>query len=90
MRKKLRKRDLFVFDGNPFGEYIFCSCVFGNSYKSYYYLTDDETLEEGDLVKVPVGNNGRMGIAEIVEIEYYNEDEVPMSLEKVKKIIGRA
>ena len=30
-------------------EYIFCSVIFKGGYKSYYYLTDDDSIEIGDL-----------------------------------------
>ncbi|MBQ9802654.1 MAG: tyrosine-type recombinase/integrase, partial [Clostridia bacterium] len=53
------------------------------------YISDDHSLEEGDLVRVPVGDNGRTSVVEIVDIEYFKEDEVPMPLDRVKKIIER-
>ena len=93
LRRYLKRWDLFVFDGNtkPIADGImFCSCEFEGGGKSYYYISDDPSLEEGDLVRVPVGDNGRTSVVEIVEIEYFQEDEVPMPLERVKKIIGRA
>lgn len=93
LRKYLKRWDLFVFDGNtkPVADGImFCSCEFEGGGKSYYYISDDPSLEEGDLVRVPVGDNGKTSVVEIVEIEYFQEDEVPMPLERVKRIIGRA
>lgn len=70
-------------------DYIFCSAEFEDGGKSYYYLTDDDTLQIGDLVFVPVGKDGRMAIVEIVDIEYFSEDEVPLPLDKVKRIIRK-
>ncbi len=93
LRKYFKRWDLFVFDGitKPVADGImFCSCEFEGGGKSYYYISDDPSLEEGDLVRVPVGEHGRTSIVEIVDIEYFKDDEVPMPLDKVKKIIGRA
>lgn len=92
LRKYLKRWDLFVFDGNtkPAADGImFCSCEFEGGGKSYYYISDDPSLEEGDLVRVPVGDNGRTSVVEIVDIEYFKEDKVPMPLDRVKKIIER-
>ena len=72
------------------GECIFCSVEFENAYKSYYYLTDDESLAVGDFVVVPVGKNNKEAIAHIVKIEYFNTDEVPIPFNRVKSIIRRA
>jgi len=93
LRKYLKRWDLFVFDGNtkPVADGImFCSCEFEGGGKSYYYISDDPSLEEGDLVRVPVGDNGRTSVVEIVDVEFFKDDEVPMPLNRVKKIIERA
>jgi hypothetical protein len=71
------------------GDYIFCSVEFEEDGKSYYYLTEDDTLSVGDLVYVPVGKDDRTGIVEIVNIEYFSKEEVPFSLDKVKSIIRK-
>ena len=89
IRKALQRRDLFVFDGDAKTGLIFLSCEFEGGGRSYYYLTDDETIEEGDYVRVPVGEHGRTAIVEVVEVEYFDEDDVPMPLERVKKIIEK-
>lgn len=70
-------------------DYIFCSVEFNGSSKSYYYLTEDDTLSIGDFVFVPVGKDGRTAIVEIVNIEYLPEDKVPFPLDKVKYIIRK-
>ncbi|MDF1494845.1 hypothetical protein [Caproiciproducens sp. CPB-2] len=71
------------------GDYIFCSVEFEDSGKSYYYLTDDDTLSVGDLVVVPVGKDDHSAVVEIVNIEYFSEDKVPLSLDKVKSILRK-
>lgn len=71
-------------------DYIFCSVEFSEDGKSYYYLTEDDTLEIGDYVLVPVGKrDARTAIVEIVNIEYFSEDEVPFPIDKVKSIIKK-
>lgn len=89
VRKYLKRRDLFVFDGQDQTGLIFLSCEFEGGSKSYYYRTDDETIDIGDYVRVPVGENGRTAIVEVVDIDYFEEDEVPMPLEKVKVVIEK-
>ncbi|OQA70186.1 MAG: hypothetical protein BWY37_00491 [Firmicutes bacterium ADurb.Bin262] len=71
------------------GDYIFCSVEFDESGKSYYYITDDESLNIGDFVVVPVGADEHLVGAEIVNIEYFQEDCVPFPLDKVKTILRR-
>ena len=93
LRKYFKRWDLFVFDGitKPVADGImFCSCEFEGGGKSYYYISDDPSLEEGDLVRVPVGEHGRTSVVEIVDVEFFKDDEVPMPLNRVKKIIERA
>ncbi len=67
---------------------IFLSVVFGGTGKSYYYLTDDDSIEIGDQVIVPVGNEGKERIVDVVKKQYFQTEEVPMPIEKVKSIIG--
>ena len=71
------------------GKYIFCKVQFKDSYKSYSYRTEDETLAVGDVVDVPVGKNNDVAQARIVEIGYFDEAEAPFPIEKIKKIIGK-
>ncbi len=70
-------------------EYIFCSVTFDESYKSYYYLTDDDSIEIGDFVLVPVGNNNRETVVKVVNIEYFSEENVPLPIKKTKRIIRK-
>ena len=71
------------------GKYIFCKVQFKDSYKSYSYRTEDETLAVGDVVDVPVGKNNDVAQAKIVEIGYFDEAEAPFPIEKIKLIIGK-
>lgn len=62
---------------------------FSESGKSYYYITEDDTLKIGDDVLVPVRNDGRTAVVEISNIEYFSEDRVPFPLDEAKSIIGK-
>ena len=70
-------------------DYIFCSVVFDEGYKTYYYLTDDDSIEIGDFVLVPAGKDNHEVIVEVVNIEYFSEENVPLPVEKTKKIIQK-
>lgn len=96
VRETVDMDDLFVFDGSVKpdiitkrrqSEYIFCSVVFDEGYKSYYYLTDDDSIEVGDHVIVPAGIDNHEAVVEVVKIEYFHEENAPLPLEKTKCII---
>ena len=70
-------------------DYIFLSVKFGGYGKPYYYLTDDDTIQVGDQVEVPVGSDGTERIVTVSKKEYFSEDKLPMPKEKVKSILGR-
>lgn len=53
-------------------DYIFCSVTFDEGYKSYYYLTDDDSIEVGDYVLVPAGKDNHTAIVEVVKIRITN------------------
>ena len=70
-------------------EYIFCSVTFDEGYKSYYYLTDDDSIKVGDFVLVPAGNDNHETVVEVVNIEYFSEENVSLAIEKTKRIIRK-
>ena len=70
-------------------EYIFCSVIFDEGYKSYYYLTEDDSIEIGDFVLVPAGKDNHEAVVEVVNIEYFDEENVPLPVEKTKRIIRK-
>ena len=85
-----------MFDEKQYGrtyrktnDYIFLSVRFGEYGKTYYYLTEDDTIQVGDQVVVPVGSEGKERIVEVAKKEYYSSDRVPMPIEKVKSIVGK-
>lgn len=70
-------------------DYIFCSVRFDEGYKTYYYLTDDDSIEVGDFVIVPAGKDNHEAVVEVVYIEYFDEEHVPLPVEKTKSIIRK-
>lgn len=71
-------------------DFIFCNVQFDEYGKTYCYLTDDDTLNVGDRVVVPVGQENHESFAQIESIEYHSAEEAPFPLEKTKKVIRRA
>ncbi len=70
-------------------DYIYCSVEFDEGYKSYYYIADEDNIEVGDYVVVPVGKDNHHSVAEVVKIEYFAEENVPLPLDKTKHIIRK-
>ncbi|GBG94008.1 hypothetical protein LFYK43_04670 [Ligilactobacillus salitolerans] len=69
---------------------IFYSVTFTPDGRSYYYLSDDDSLEVGETVLVPVGPEDRATRAQIVKIESFAPEEVPLLVKQTKYIIGKA
>lgn len=76
--KRIRKKD----------ELIFCNVEFGSG-KTYCYLTDDDKMEPGDTVIVPVGADNKEVLVEIDSIEYHTAEDAPYPVDKIKHIIRR-
>ncbi|MCD7776369.1 MAG: hypothetical protein LUH54_03230 [Firmicutes bacterium] len=70
-------------------ELIFCSVIFEDGGKTYYYITEDDSLEVGDVVIVPAGKGNHEAAVRIVGIDHFTRDEAPLPLEKVKRIIRK-
>lgn len=70
-------------------DYIYCSVEFDEGYKSYYYIADDDSIKVGDYVIVPVGKENHHSVAEVVKVEFFAEEDLPLPLEKTKHIIRR-
>lgn len=73
----------------PAGQYIYLTVHFGNSIGRYNYITSDDSIVKGDMVRVPVGNDGSTAIACVDEVGYYTIDNAPYPVQKTKSIIGR-
>lgn len=70
-------------------EFIYCSVSFNNSSKTYYYIADNDDFSIGDLVDVPVGNDGQTVVGKIEDINFYTKTKVPFDIEKTKHIVGK-
>ena len=68
---------------------MYCSVEFEEGYKTYYYISDDASIEVGDYVVVPAGKDNHHAVVEVVDIEYFSDDDVPLPLDKTKHIIRK-
>lgn len=96
VKKRLDIQNSSILDKSIYGksrrqqsEYIFCSVEFYGGNRTYYYLTDDETIEVGDEVIVPVGADNHHVTVEVVDVEYFTKENAPYSLDKIKKIFRK-
>ena len=71
------------------GDIIYLSVSFGDAYNTYYYKTEDNSIDVGDLVVVPVGTDGKERIVKVVKKEYFQASSLPMPFEKVKAVIEK-
>ena len=69
--------------------YTFCAVRFPNSDRLYHYLADDAALDVGDMVVVPVGNDGRECVAEIATVERHRRRTAPYPVDQAKRILRR-
>lgn len=70
-------------------DHIYCSVVFAQGSQSYYYIADDDSIQVGDHVVVPVGRGNHPSVAEVVMIEYFSDEDVPFPIEKTKHILRK-
>lgn len=70
-------------------DYIYCSVIFNQGYKSYYYIADDDNIEVGDYVIVLAGNDNHPAIVEVVNVEYFSKENAPLPVEETKHIIRK-
>lgn len=62
---------------------------FEDGCKSYYYISDDDSIQVGDFVIVPAGKDNHEAVVEVVKEEYFAEENVPLPMEKTKHIIRK-
>lgn len=68
---------------------IICNVQFEAFGSTYCYITEDDSLKEGDYVIVPAGANNHKAVARIDSIIYCSPQETPYPIDKIKKIIGK-
>lgn len=85
-----------IFDPAVYGkvkrrkrDYIYCSVEFSEGSKSYYYIADEDDFAVGDFVVVPVGKDNHHSVAEVVDVEYFAEEDLPLPLDRTKHIIRK-
>lgn len=85
-----------IFDSDIYGhikrcydDYIYISVIFDDFGKSYYYLTDDDSIKQEDFILVPTGYDDHIQIAKVVEKEYFKEYEVPYPIHQTKHVIRK-
>lgn len=95
-RKYLGMSDLLVFDGDarlPImkddDEYIFVNVLFDGGGKTYCYLCDDDLIQDGDEVLVPVGRDGELKSVIVDSVELHTADDAPFPIDKCKKVVRR-
>lgn len=71
------------------GELIYAAVRVPDLNRTYYYMTEDNSLRKGDKVLVPVGPEHTPTSGEITKIEYFLPDKTPRSTEDTDFIIGR-
>lgn len=68
-------------------EYTFCSVIFQERGKPYYYLTNNKNIHCGDQVSVPVGKNNEITTGRVVKIETFKGSNAPVPVAVLKRII---
>ena len=56
---------------------IYCSMRFENSGKTYYYITEDGSIEIGDLVVVPAVKENLPSVVQVVGIQFFLPEKAP-------------
>ena len=88
--------DLFsgnnIFNDDIKGCYIYLSCCFDKELegKTYYYRTNDDSIELEEEIIVPYGSNNNERHAWVANKEYFFAECVPFPVEKTKKVLRKA
>lgn len=75
--------------GAKANEVIYATVRLPSVGRSFYYITNDNSLRKGDKVLVPYGENQYPTSGEITKIEYFYPENVPQPLDDIAAIIGR-
>ena len=57
--------------------------------KSVAYIADEDNISVGDYVIVPVGKDNHHSVAEVVKVECFAEEDVPLPIDRTKHIIRK-
>ena len=69
--------------------YIYCMVRFSNAKLEFSYLTDDESMQAGDFVKVPFGNRNIERTGLVMHVLKCTEEDAPYPPEKTKYVLGK-
>ncbi|MBE5935490.1 MAG: hypothetical protein E7262_06835 [Lachnospiraceae bacterium] len=69
--------------------YIFVGVVYEDSNRVYNYLTEDESIDIGDIVAVPVGYANEEKKAKVVSVGKYERIAAPYSPDKCKYVLRK-
>ncbi len=69
--------------------YTYIGVMFPYASHPYHYLTDDDSIEIGDSVIVPVGIDNKEMVAKVVSIEKHLRVSAPFPIEKTKKVLKK-
>lgn len=69
--------------------YHFCSVVFNASNQPYTYLTGEIDVKIGDIVVVPVGQEGKVAVATVVSTSQHMRLTAPYPVDRAKMIIKK-
>lgn len=69
---------------------IYLGVQFSDGGGEYNYLTDDNSIDVGDQIVVPVGDDNAEQVVTVSSKNYYQPEDVPFPLDQVKRVIGKA
>ncbi|HIW70324.1 MAG TPA: hypothetical protein H9876_02940 [Candidatus Limosilactobacillus merdipullorum] len=69
---------------------IYLGVQFSDGGREYNYLTDDNSIDVGDQIVVPVGSDDTGQVVTVSSKNYYQPEDVPFPLDQVKRMIGKA
>ncbi len=70
-------------------EYIYCEVEFDGASRKYSYITDDESINEGDMVVVPIGSRNLETLGVVASIIRCTVKNAPYPPSKTKKILRK-
>lgn len=71
-------------------EYMYCQVQFRNIQRTYFYISDDDTICVGDFVSVPFGKDNIETIGKVRSVAVHSSGHTPYPPHLTKHIIGKA
>ena len=69
--------------------YRYCQVRFSGVSRTYSYLTEDETIQPGDWVLAPLGQNDYERTGKVEQVDSYTAANAPYPPERTKHIVGK-